>query len=127
MLFKIKGRVTEWIWYRSSFFFFFLKDAVELGAVFIGTENHQYSVSEGSSKCARGGRWHGDIRLQTPGRQFVFKCEQEQEQREWLEALRRVIGQPMTSEDYASMASLPPPPVCSQTGANYRLCLLALL
>lgn len=50
----------------------------------------------------RGGRWHCGIRLQTPGRQFVFKCEQEQDQREWLEAFRKVIAQPMTSEDYAS-------------------------
>uniref|UniRef100_H3CC42 ArfGAP with dual PH domains 2 n=1 Tax=Tetraodon nigroviridis TaxID=99883 RepID=H3CC42_TETNG len=81
-------------------------DAVELGTVFIGTENHQYSVSEGSSKGVRGGCWHGDIRLQTPGRQFVFKCEQEQDQKEWLEAFRRVIAQPMTSEDYASTISL---------------------
>lgn len=29
-------------------------------------------------------------------------CEQEQEQREWLEAFRKVISQPMTPEDYAS-------------------------
>lgn len=79
---------------------------MELGTVFIGTENHQYSVSEGSSKGVRGGCWHGDIRLQTPGRQFVFKCEQEQDQKEWLEAFRRVIAQPMTSEDYASTISL---------------------
>lgn len=75
---------------------------MELGAVFIGTENHEYSVSEGSSKCMRGGRWHCDIRLQTPARQFVFKCEQEQDQREWLEAFRKVIAQGMTSEDCAS-------------------------
>lgn len=73
-----------------------------MGAVFIGTENHEYSVSEGSSKCMRGSRWCCDIRLQTPGRTFVFKCEQEQDQREWLEAFRKVIAQPMTSEDYAS-------------------------
>lgn len=29
-------------------------------------------------------------------------CEQEQEQKEWLEALRKVISQPMTAEDYES-------------------------
>uniref|UniRef100_A0A674PC26 ArfGAP with dual PH domains 2 n=1 Tax=Takifugu rubripes TaxID=31033 RepID=A0A674PC26_TAKRU len=77
-------------------------DAVELGAVFIGTENHEYSVSESTSKGMRGGRWQCGIRLQTPARQFVFKCEQEQDQREWLEAFRKIIAQPMTSEDYAS-------------------------
>lgn len=80
----------------------FRQDAVELGAVFIGTENHEYSVSESTSKGMRGGRWQCGIWLQTPTRQFVFKCEQEQDQREWLEAFRKIIAQPMTSEDYAS-------------------------
>ncbi|XP_035021988.1 arf-GAP with dual PH domain-containing protein 2 isoform X3 [Hippoglossus stenolepis] len=81
-------------------------DATERGAVFIGTESHSYSVSESSGKTSRGGRWRCGITLQTPGRQFVFQCEQEQEQREWLEALRRVIAQPMTPEDYANEANL---------------------
>ncbi|XP_040893263.1 arf-GAP with dual PH domain-containing protein 2-like [Toxotes jaculatrix] len=81
-------------------------DATELGAVFIGSESHSYSVSESSGKNTRGGRWHCGITLQTPGRQFVFMCEQEQDQREWLEALRNVIAQPMTPEDYANEANL---------------------
>uniref|UniRef100_A0A673CZQ7 Arf-GAP with dual PH domain-containing protein 2-like n=1 Tax=Sphaeramia orbicularis TaxID=375764 RepID=A0A673CZQ7_9TELE len=80
-------------------------DATELGAVFIGTETHNYSVSE-SVRSGRGGRWHCGITLQTPGRQFVFMCEQEQERREWLEAFRKVISQPMTPEDYANEANL---------------------
>ncbi|XP_041789364.1 arf-GAP with dual PH domain-containing protein 1-like [Chelmon rostratus] len=81
-------------------------DATELGAVFIGTESHGYSVSDSSGRCTRGSRWHWGITLQTPGRQFVFMCEQEQEQREWLEAFRKVISQPMTPEDYANEANL---------------------
>lgn len=103
MLFEIQCRVRQLELHRL---FFFWQDAVELGAVFIGTENHEYSVSEGNSKRMRGGCWQCDIRLQTPGRQFVFKCEQEQDQREWLEAFRKVIAQPMTSEDYASKTLL---------------------
>ncbi|KAM7394089.1 hypothetical protein PAMP_020909 [Pampus punctatissimus] len=79
-------------------------DATELGAVFIGTESHSYSVSENSSRSTRGGRWHCGITLQTPERQFVFMCEQEQDKMEWLEAFRKVISQPMTPEDYASGA-----------------------
>ncbi|KAG7227665.1 hypothetical protein INR49_029426 [Caranx melampygus] len=81
-------------------------DATELGAVFIGSESHSYSVSESSGKSTRGGRWHCGITLQTPFREFLFTCEQEQEQREWLEALRKVISQPMTPEDYANEANL---------------------
>uniref|UniRef100_A0A8C2WV84 ArfGAP with dual PH domains 2 n=1 Tax=Cyclopterus lumpus TaxID=8103 RepID=A0A8C2WV84_CYCLU len=77
-------------------------DATELGAVFIGTESHSYSASESSGRSTRGGRWHCGVTLHTPDREFVFMCEQEQEQKEWLEAFRKVISQPMTSEDYAS-------------------------
>lgn len=79
------------------------KDATELGTVFIGMESYGYSVSERScSRSTKGGQWHCGITLETPGRQFVFMCEQEQEQREWLEAFRKVISQTMTPEDYAS-------------------------
>ncbi|XP_061685104.1 arf-GAP with dual PH domain-containing protein 2-like isoform X2 [Syngnathoides biaculeatus] len=81
-------------------------DASELGAVFIGTESHGYSVSEGGGRGGRGGRWHRAVTLQTPERQFVFTCEREQERREWLEAFGKVIGQPMTPEDYANEANL---------------------
>ncbi|XP_005936500.1 arf-GAP with dual PH domain-containing protein 2 isoform X2 [Haplochromis burtoni] len=81
-------------------------DATELGAVFIGTESHGYSVSETSSRNARGSRWHCGISLETPERQFVFMCEQEQEQSEWIMAFRKVISQPMTPEDYSNEANL---------------------
>ncbi|XP_078136760.1 arf-GAP with dual PH domain-containing protein 2-like isoform X1 [Sander vitreus] len=81
-------------------------DATEQGAVFIGTESHSYSASESSRQSLRGNRWHCGIRLETPERQFLFMCEQEQEQKEWLEAFRKVISQPMTPEDYANEASM---------------------
>ncbi|XP_008315773.1 arf-GAP with dual PH domain-containing protein 2-like [Cynoglossus semilaevis] len=82
-------------------------DATELGTVFIGMESYGYSVSERScSRSTKGGQWHCGITLETPGRQFVFMCEQEQEQREWLEAFRKVISQTMTPEDYANEANL---------------------
>uniref|UniRef100_I3KNW6 ArfGAP with dual PH domains 2 n=1 Tax=Oreochromis niloticus TaxID=8128 RepID=I3KNW6_ORENI len=81
-------------------------DATERGAVFIGTESHGYSVSEITSRNSRGSRWHCGISLVTPDRQFVFMCEQEQEQREWIMAFRKVISQPMTPEDYANEANL---------------------
>lgn len=81
------------------------QDAADLGSVFIGSENHGYSVSESCSRSTRSGRWHCGIALETPGRQFVFMCEQEEERREWMEAFRAVISQPMTPEDYASTMS----------------------
>ncbi|XP_072318907.1 arf-GAP with dual PH domain-containing protein 2-like [Eucyclogobius newberryi] len=81
-------------------------DATELGAVFIGTEGHSYSVSELSGRSSRGGRWHWGIILQTPRRQFVFMCEEEHDQHDWLNAFRKVISLPMSAEDYANEASL---------------------
>ena len=65
------------------------QDALELGAVFIGTENYGYSVTG----RRRPGRWNWGIAMTTPGRQFIFMCEQEEDQREWLEALREVISE----------------------------------
>ncbi|KAL6110181.1 adap2 [Pungitius sinensis] len=81
-------------------------DASELGAVFIGTESHSYAAAESSRPSSRGGRWHCGVTLQTPDREFVFMCEQQQEQKEWLEAFRKVIAQPMTPEDYANEANM---------------------
>ncbi|MEQ2189058.1 hypothetical protein GOODEAATRI_021306 [Goodea atripinnis] len=69
-------------------------------------QDHGYTVSESSGRCTRSGRWHCGITLETPSRQFVFMCEQEQERREWLEAFGKVISQPMTPEDYASTMML---------------------
>ncbi|KAM4751375.1 arf-GAP with dual PH domain-containing protein 1-like isoform 2-T2 [Anableps anableps] len=81
-------------------------DAMDLGAVFIGSQHHGYSVSESNGRCTRSGRWHCGITMETPSRQFVFMCELEQERREWMEAFRKVISQPMTPEDYANEATL---------------------
>uniref|UniRef100_A0AAV2LPM0 Uncharacterized protein n=1 Tax=Knipowitschia caucasica TaxID=637954 RepID=A0AAV2LPM0_KNICA len=81
-------------------------DATELGCVFIGSESHRYSVSELSVRSSRGGRWSCGLSLQTPGRQFIFMCEQQHDQRHWLNALSRVISLPMSVEDYANEASL---------------------
>lgn len=91
---------------RTLLYFKSPLDATELGAVFIGTESHGYCASEGSGRSPRGGRRHCEITLQTPDRKFVFRCEQDQDQREWLDAFRKVIGQPMTPEDYANEANL---------------------
>ncbi|KAM3863861.1 arf-GAP with dual PH domain-containing protein 2 [Diretmus argenteus] len=85
---------------RKLFYFKGQLDAEELGVVFIGTEGNGYSVKECIPKCARGNKWKCGVSVETPGRQFVFMCEQEREQREWLEALRQVISRPMAPQDY---------------------------
>lgn len=79
-----------------------LKDAIELGVVFIGSENHGYSVRECVPKGTRGNKWKCGVIVETPDRQFVFMCEQERDQREWVEALKTVISKPMMPQDYTS-------------------------
>ncbi|KAF3700271.1 Arf-GAP with dual PH domain-containing protein 2 Centaurin-alpha-2 [Channa argus] len=77
-------------------------DAEELGAIFIGTESNGYSVRECVPKNARGNKWTCGVMLVTPERQFVFMCEQEREQKEWLGALKQILFRPMAPQDYTS-------------------------
>lgn len=79
-----------------------MQDAEELGVIFIGTEDKGYSVKECEPKKTRGNKWNYGISVETPGRLFVFMCEQEREKKEWLQALRQVLSRPMTPQDYTS-------------------------
>ncbi|XP_029914965.1 arf-GAP with dual PH domain-containing protein 2 [Myripristis murdjan] len=81
-------------------------DAEELGVVFIGTESNGYSVKECVPKNARGNKWKCGVLVETPERQFVFMCEQEREQKEWLDALRQVLFRPMAPQDYTTEANI---------------------
>lgn len=78
------------------------QDAEELGVIFMGTESNGYSVRECVPKHARGNSWNCGLMVVTPERQFVFMCEQEREQKEWLSALRQVMSKPMAPQDYTS-------------------------
>lgn len=91
---------------RKLLYFKSLLDAEELGALFIGTETNGYSVRECVPKFSRGNKWKCGVSVGTPERQFVFMCEQEREQREWMEALRQIMSLPMQPKDYATEANL---------------------
>ncbi|XP_026181863.1 arf-GAP with dual PH domain-containing protein 2 isoform X1 [Mastacembelus armatus] len=80
-------------------------DAEELGVIFIGTESKGYCVKECIPKQARGNKWKFGVMVETPERQFVFMCEQEREQREWLDVLRQVMSRPMAPQDYTTEAN----------------------
>ncbi|KAG7505088.1 arf-GAP with dual PH domain-containing protein 2-like [Solea senegalensis] len=81
-------------------------DAEELGAVFIGTESNGYSVKEYIPKHTRGNKWNCGLMVDTPGRQFVFMCEQERDKKEWLDALKHVLSRPMAPQDYTVEANI---------------------
>ncbi|XP_019958387.2 arf-GAP with dual PH domain-containing protein 2 isoform X2 [Paralichthys olivaceus] len=91
---------------RKLFYFRGQLDAEELGVIFIGTESKGYSVRECVPKHARGNKWKWGVMVETPERQFVFMCEQEMEQSEWLDALRQVLSRPMAPQDYAIEANI---------------------
>lgn len=91
---------------RKLFYFKGQLDAEELGVVFIGTESKGYSVKECNPKHARGNKWNHGLLVETPERQFVFMCEREREQREWLDALRQVLSRPMSPQDYPIEANI---------------------
>lgn len=81
-------------------------DAQELGAVFIGTESNGYSVQDCPPKMTRGNKWKFGVTMKTPNRQFAFLCEQEKEQKEWVEALKLVMAKSMQPQDYTIEANL---------------------
>ncbi|XP_016395054.1 arf-GAP with dual PH domain-containing protein 2-like isoform X2 [Sinocyclocheilus rhinocerous] len=91
---------------RKLLYFKTQLDAIELGVVFIGSENHGYSVRECVPKGTRGNKWKCGVIVETPDRQFVFMCEQERDQREWVEALKTVISKPMMPQDYTTEANI---------------------
>ncbi|XP_037544452.1 arf-GAP with dual PH domain-containing protein 2 [Nematolebias whitei] len=76
-------------------------DAEELGVIFIGTESNSYSVETFVPKHARRNKWKFGIRVETPERPFILMCEQEREQREWVDALKKVLSRPMSPQDIA--------------------------
>ncbi|KAM7386745.1 hypothetical protein PAMA_009392 [Pampus argenteus] len=91
---------------RKLFYFKGKLDAEELGVIFIGTESNGYSVKDCVPKHARGNKWKCGVTVETPDRQFVFMCELEREQREWLNALRQVLSRPMAPQDYSIEANI---------------------
>lgn len=82
------------------FSFSVMQDAEELGVIFIGTESNGYSVKACVPKNARGNKWKFGVTVETPERQFVFMCEQDREQKEWLDVLTKVLSRPMSPQDY---------------------------
>ncbi|KAM8824973.1 arf-GAP with dual PH domain-containing protein 2 [Synchiropus picturatus] len=81
-------------------------DAEELGVIFIGLENKGYSARRCIPKHSKWSKWKCGITLETPARKYVFMCEQDREQIEWLDALRDVMSTPMSPEDYTTAATI---------------------
>uniref|UniRef100_A0A8D0KTT2 ArfGAP with dual PH domains 2 n=1 Tax=Strix occidentalis caurina TaxID=311401 RepID=A0A8D0KTT2_STROC len=71
-------------------------DAFAQGQVFIGRRDEGYEVRAGLPQGVRVKKRKPAITVVTPMREFVFICENDREQREWIDALNGVIAQPLT-------------------------------
>uniref|UniRef100_A0A8C8EDU4 Arf-GAP with dual PH domain-containing protein 2 n=1 Tax=Otus sunia TaxID=257818 RepID=A0A8C8EDU4_9STRI len=71
-------------------------DAFAQGQVFIGRMDEGYEVRAGLPQGVRVKKRKPAITVVTPMREFVFICENDREQREWIDALNGVIAQPLT-------------------------------
>lgn len=80
------------------------QDAYALGEVFIGSKENSYTVLPGLPPSTQGYRWNHGITIVTPDRKFLFACETEAEQRDWIAAFQRVINRPMRPQEYAGVS-----------------------
>uniref|UniRef100_A0A8B9P4R6 ArfGAP with dual PH domains 2 n=1 Tax=Apteryx owenii TaxID=8824 RepID=A0A8B9P4R6_APTOW len=71
-------------------------DAFEQGRVFIGRMDEGYEVRAGFPQGVQVKKRKPGITVVTPTREFVFMCETDREQREWIDALNGVLAQPLT-------------------------------
>lgn len=76
-------------------------DAYARGEVFIGSKENSYTVLSGLPPSTQGHHWNHGITIVTPDRKFLFACETEAEQRDWIAAFQRVINRPMRPQEYA--------------------------
>ncbi|XP_064323230.1 arf-GAP with dual PH domain-containing protein 2 isoform X3 [Phalacrocorax carbo] len=81
---------------RNLMYFKTPLDAFAQGQVFIGRMEEGYKVQAGLPQGVRVKKRKPAITVVTPMREFVFICENEREQREWIDALNGVIAQPLS-------------------------------
>ncbi|XP_071329706.1 arf-GAP with dual PH domain-containing protein 1-like [Trachinotus anak] len=76
-------------------------DAYARGEVFIGSKENSYTVLAGLPPNIQGYHWQFGITIVTPDRKFLFACETEEDQKNWMAAFQTVINRPMLPQEYA--------------------------
>uniref|UniRef100_A0A8C5FKB0 Arf-GAP with dual PH domain-containing protein 1-like n=1 Tax=Gadus morhua TaxID=8049 RepID=A0A8C5FKB0_GADMO len=78
-------------------------DAFAKGEVFLGNKDHGYSATAGLPATAYcNGAWQHGITIVTPERCFLFTCETESDQQDWLRQFAAVLGAVMSPQEYTS-------------------------
>uniref|UniRef100_A0A8B9FDR4 ArfGAP with dual PH domains 1 n=1 Tax=Amazona collaria TaxID=241587 RepID=A0A8B9FDR4_9PSIT len=94
-------------------------DAFAKGEVFVGSRDNGYSVQKGLPTGTQGNfSWHYGLTIVTPDREYLFTCETETDQLDWISAFTSVINQAMTPQEYASkcLDAVFFPSCCSSSG-----------
>ncbi|XP_064310935.1 arf-GAP with dual PH domain-containing protein 1 isoform X3 [Phalacrocorax carbo] len=77
-------------------------DAFAKGEVFVGSRENGYSVQKGLPSGTQGNfSWLYGLTIVTPDREYLFTCETETDQLDWIAAFTSVINQAMTPQEYA--------------------------
>ncbi|XP_038568678.1 arf-GAP with dual PH domain-containing protein 1 [Micropterus salmoides] len=80
-------------------------DAFAKGEVFLGNKDHGYSASPGlpaGTHC--NGAWQNGITIVTPDRGFLFTCETESDQQDWLKHFNDIMSAQMSPQEYTMEA-----------------------
>lgn len=77
------------------------QDAYARGEVFIGSKESGYTALPGLPPNIQSSHWQFGITIVTPDRNFLFACETERDQKDWIAAFETVINRPMLPQDYA--------------------------
>lgn len=85
-----------------------LQDAYARGEVFIGSKENSYTALPGLPPNIQGYHWQFGITIVTPDRKFLFACETEEDQKDWIAAFQTVINRPMLPQEYAGKHSTKP-------------------
>lgn len=69
----------------------------------MGSRENGYSVQKGLPSGTQGNfSWPYGITIVTPDREYLFTCETEADQLDWVTAFTSIIDQAMTPQEYAS-------------------------
>ncbi|KPP70068.1 arf-GAP with dual PH domain-containing protein 1-like [Scleropages formosus] len=83
------------------------EDAFPKGEVFLGHKDNGYSAGLGLPKGTESnGAWKHGITLDTPKRCYLFTCESEGDQKDWLDHFNAIINTAMSPHDYAQESLL---------------------
>lgn len=99
-------RELAWAMESETEFLSVWQDAFAKGEVFLGHRDHGYRVTIGLPAGTHyTGTWQYAITIETPDRSFLFTCETDTEQKDWMSHFNAIISTPMSPQEYTGNTS----------------------